>query len=96
MKIINMKIYKSDMKFNPEEMKSTIELALAGDNNLFLDFKTSTDNDNLIKLYNVFDASSINDLKNRYCRAFINEKTNQVEYIKNIVYDYDLQIDKEN
>ena len=91
-----MKIYKSDVKFYPDEMKSKIQLALIGDNDLHLNFITSNDPENMIKLYNVFDVFSVNELKNKYCRAYIDEKTNEVNYLKNIIYDYDnLKIDKE-
>lgn len=95
MKIHNMFINKSDMKFNIEEMKPQIELTLIGDNNLYLNFITSTNPDNLVKLYNVFDVFSVNQLKGKYCRAYVNEQTNKIDYIKNIIYDFDLQINNE-
>jgi hypothetical protein len=94
MKIFNMRIYKSDLRFYPDEMKNKIELTLAGDNDLILNFTTSNDANNMIKFYNIFNIFSINELQGKYCRAYYNEETKQVDYIKDIVYDYGMKIEK--
>lgn len=67
-------------------MKNFIELNVIYDKgNSFL--KIDASSENMIKIYNIFNTFSINELKGKYCRIIFNEKTNEIDCIKDIIYD---------
>lgn len=86
MKTINALISKSDINFYPEEMVNKIELKLSVDNGSFI-LKAPATSDNMLEIYNIFNTLSINELKGKYCRVFMDDNGN-VDYIKNIVFDF--------